>query len=142
MLTDFVLSVPKEQIDKDAVFSLVADDFLSRYEKDPESLEPMLRQMHIAANASGFDADDPWASMETLYYLYDDIECGWTTEEKLRQALVSLLRDKASVFEPTKPQAPQRKHGITGRLKRLLAHLRNRKKPSQGEPPGTNRETP
>ncbi len=137
ILNEFVLSVPREQIDADAVFSLVAKDFLARCENGSEDLEEMLRQMHTVAKASGFDEDDPWASMETLYYLYDDIERGWTTEAKLRQALVSLLRDKASVFEPAKPQAPQRKRGITGRLKRLLAHLRNRKNLPRDELPGT-----
>ena len=102
ILNDFICSVPKEQIDKDAVFSMVANNFLSRYEKGSEDLEQMLRQIHTVANSSGFDADDPWSSMRTLYYLYDDIELGWTTEEKVRHALVKLLRDKVSVFEPSR----------------------------------------
>ena len=124
ILNEFVLSVRKEQIDKDAVFSMVADDFLSRYENGSEDLEQMLRQMHTVANASGFDADDPWASMDTLYYLYDDIECGWTTEAKLRQALVKLLRDKASVFEPPQPKSEKKINQFFRDLKRLFARIR------------------
>ena len=137
ILNEFVLSVPREQIDKDAVLSMVANDFLSRYEKDSDDLEKTLRQMHTVANASGFDADDPWASMDTLYYLYDDIERGWTTEAKLRQALVKLLRDKASVFEPPRSQPPQHKRSIAERLARFFSYRRNRKNLSQDELPRT-----
>ena len=104
ILNDFVLSVPKERIDRDAVFSMVAGDFLARYEKSSEDLEELLRKMHIAANASGFDADEPWDSMRSLYDLYDDVALGWISEEAFRRTLVRLLRDRASVFEPPKPQ--------------------------------------
>ena len=74
ILNDYILSVPKEQIDKDAVFSLVAEDFRTRYEQSPETLEQLTRQMGSAAWLSGWWTEDPWNAMYLMSDWYDDIE--------------------------------------------------------------------
>ena len=74
ILNDYILSVPKEQIDSDAVFSLVAEDFRTRYEQSPETLEQLTRQMGSAAWLSGWWTEDPWNAMYLMSDWYDDIE--------------------------------------------------------------------
>ncbi len=83
ILNDYILSVPKEQIDKDAVFSLVAEDFRTRYEQSPETLEQLTRQMGSAAWLSGWWTEDPWNAMYLMSDWYDDIEARLLPRERV-----------------------------------------------------------
>ena len=123
ILNDFICSVPKEQIDSDAVFSLVADEFWTRYQHNPDDLERITRQMHAVADSFGWDANDCWDSLWTLYSLYDEIEIGTISEENFLELLVKLLRDKTSIIKRPDPQLLQRKQAIAEIIKRFIMEL-------------------
>lgn len=131
ILNDFICSVPKKQIDSDAVFSLVADEFWTRYQQNPVDLERITRQMHTVADSFGWDANDCWDSLWTLYSLYDEIEIGTVSEKNFRELLVKLLRDKLSFIQPLKAAPPQEKPGLAAWLSRLLVTLLSRKSCNQ-----------
>ena len=94
ILNDYILSVPKEQIDKDAVFSLVAEDFRTRYEQSPETLEQLTRQMGSAAWLSGWWTEDPWNAMYLMSDWYDDIEARLLPRDVFLESFRKLLCDK------------------------------------------------
>ena len=98
ILNEFIRSVPREQLDSDAVFSLVAEDFNRYYERDPDHPERIARQMHTVAESFGFDSNDRWLSLWELCHLYDEIECGAIAENDFRDALVKLLRGKDPII--------------------------------------------
>lgn len=124
VLTEYILSASPEEIDKDAVFSWVASDFLSYYEKKPDDLEDFLRKLHSVAYSSGFYEENPWDSMWELYYLYDEIELGWITEARLREKAVALLRDKIPIFESGQGGPQPRQNTLLARIKQLLKKKR------------------
>lgn len=125
ILNDYILSVPKDQNYADAVFSLVADEFLARYEKGPEALEQILRDMHCVANSFGFDANDLWLSMWELDCFYDELAYGAVTEEGLREAIVKLLRDRTPIFEQPKSQPAKMSQSIISKLIRAFTRKRS-----------------
>ena len=116
ILCEYLLNTPPEQIDSDAVFSLVAGDFLALYEKDPNNLERILGLMHSVSDLSGFAENDPWFSMWELLWIYDEIEPGSNAEALLRESLVELLRDGTSIFPP-QPQPRQEKQTLIEKWK-------------------------
>lgn len=124
ILNDFVCSVPKEQIDSDAVFSLVASDILNYCEKTGDDLEGILRRVHSVAESSEFEADEPWHSLWSILFLYDDIELGWTTETKIRETLTDLLRNRTPLFEPLSLQPAEKRQSLTAYFKRLFTLIR------------------
>ena len=126
VLNEFIISVSPEEVDKDAVFSWVAGDLLTYYEKNPDDLKHFLRTMRSVAESSGFDAEAPWDSMWSMYdyYFFDVIELGRITEERLREALVALLRNKTPVFELNQERPQPRQNTLLARIKQLLKKKR------------------
>ena len=103
ILNDYILSAPKEQIDKDAVFSLVAEDFRARYEQSPEALEQLTRQMGSAAWLSGWWMEDPWNAMYLMRDWYDDIEARLLPRDVFLESFRKLL-SSGEVFDPLDAQ--------------------------------------
>lgn len=103
ILNEFALSVPKEQIDKDAVFSMVIEDFRARYEKSPGDLREITYQMGSVAWYSGWWTDDPWNAMYLMSDWYSDIEYRLLTKEAFLESFLKLLY-RGKVFDPVDAQ--------------------------------------
>ena len=103
ILNDYILSVPKGQIDSDAVFSLVAEDFRARYEQSPEALEQLTQQMGSVAWLSGWWTEDPWNAMYLMSDWYDDIEARLLPRDAFLESFRKLL-SSGEVFDPLDAQ--------------------------------------
>ena len=99
ILDNFICSVPREQIDSDAVFSLVIEDFRARYEKSPDDLKEIADQMGSVAWYSGWWTDDPWNAMYLMSDWYDDIETRLVSREAFLESFHKLLFH-GEVFDP------------------------------------------
>ena len=73
ILNECILNTAPEQIDKDAVFSLTADELRKRYEQNPETdLEAFTMLMHDIARDSDWWRDfEPWATMYEMPDFYE-----------------------------------------------------------------------
>ena len=97
ILNEYILNTTPEQIDKDAVFSFVADELRERYEQNPDTdLEAFTMLMHDIARDSDWWRDfDPWA---TMYEMPDFYEAAYKdhiiSKACFRSILCRLLYDK------------------------------------------------
>lgn len=103
ILNEFALSVPKEQIDKDAVFSMVIEAFRARYEKSPGDLREITYQMGSVAWYSGWWTDDPWNAMYLMSDWYGDIEYRLLPKEAFWESFRKLIYH-GEVFDPVDAQ--------------------------------------
>lgn len=73
ILNECILNTAPEQIDKDAVFSLTADELRKRYEQNPETdLEAFTMLMHDIARDSDWWRDfEPWVTMYVMPDFYE-----------------------------------------------------------------------
>lgn len=74
ILNEYILNKAPEEIDKDAVFSFVADELRERYEQNPDTdLEAFTMLIHDIARDSDWWRDfDPWATMYLMNDFYDE----------------------------------------------------------------------
>lgn len=74
ILNEYILNTALEEIDKDAVFSFVADELRERYEQNPDTdLEAFTMLMHNIARYSGWWQDfEPWATMYLMNDFYNE----------------------------------------------------------------------
>ena len=74
ILNEYIRNTAPEQIDKDAVFSFVADELRERYEQNPDTdLEAFTMLIHDIARDSDWWRDfDPWATMYLMNDFYDE----------------------------------------------------------------------
>ena len=127
ILNEFVLSVPKEQIDKDAVFFLVAEDFRARYEQSPEALEQLTRKMGSVAWLSGWWTEDPWNAMYLMSDWYDDIEARLLTRGAFLESFRKLL-SSGEVFDPLDAQRRKlQQNTLPARIRSFFFKRRRRK---------------
>ncbi len=65
ILNEYILNTAPEQINKDAVFSLTADELRERFEENPDTdLEAFAMLMHdIARDSDWWGEFEPWATM-------------------------------------------------------------------------------
>ena len=73
ILNEYILNTAPEEIDKDAVFSFVADELRERYEQNPETdLEAFTMLMHDIARDSDWWRDfEPWVTMYVMPDFYE-----------------------------------------------------------------------
>ena len=73
ILNEYIRNTAPEQIDKDAVFSFVADELRERYEQNPDTdLEAFAMLMRdIAWDSDWWGAFEPWATMYEMPDFYD-----------------------------------------------------------------------
>ena len=73
ILNEYILNTAPEEIDKDAVFSFVADELRERYEQNPDTdLEAFTMLMHDIARDSDWWRDfEPWATMYEMPDFYE-----------------------------------------------------------------------
>ena len=73
ILNEYILNTAPEEIDKDAVFSLTADELRKRYEQNPETdLEAFTMLMHDIARDSDWWRDfEPWVTMYVMPDFYE-----------------------------------------------------------------------
>lgn len=73
ILNEYIRNTAPEQIDKDAVFSFVADELRERYEQNPDTdLEAFTMLIHDIARDSDWWRDfDPWATMYLMPDFYE-----------------------------------------------------------------------
>ena len=73
ILNEYILNTTPEQIDKDAVFSFVADELRERFKEnpdtDPEAFAMLMRD--IAWDSDWWGAFEPWATMYEMPDFYD-----------------------------------------------------------------------
>ena len=97
ILNEYILNTAPEQIDKDTVFSFVADELRERFEENPDTdLEAFTMLMHVIARDSDWWRDfEPWA---TMYEMPDFYEAAYKdhiiSEACFRSILRRLLYDK------------------------------------------------
>ena len=74
ILNEYIRNIAPEEIDKDAVFSFVADELRERYEQNPDKeLEAFTMLMHNIARYSGWWQDfEPWATMYLMNDFYNE----------------------------------------------------------------------
>lgn len=74
ILNEYIRNTAPEQIDKDEVFSFVADELRERYEQNPDTdLEAFTMLIHDIARDSDWWRDfDPWATMYLMNDFYDE----------------------------------------------------------------------
>ena len=74
ILNEYIRNIAPEEIDKDAVFSFVADKLRERYEQNPDTeLEAFTMLMHNIARYSGWWQDfEPWATMYLMNDFYNE----------------------------------------------------------------------
>lgn len=74
ILDEYIRDTAPEEIDKDAVFSFVADELRERYEQNPDpDLEAFTMLMHNIARYSGWWQDfEPWATMYLMNDFYNE----------------------------------------------------------------------
>ncbi len=74
ILNEYILNTAPEQIDKDAVFSFVADELRERFEENPDTdLKAFTMLMHDIARDSDWGRDfEPWATMYLMNDFYDE----------------------------------------------------------------------
>ena len=74
ILNEYIRNTAPEEIDKDAVFSFVADELRERYEQNPDpDLETFTMLMHNIARYSGWWQDfEPWATMYLMNDFYNE----------------------------------------------------------------------
>ena len=72
ILNEYIRNTAPEQIDKDAVFSFVADELRERYEQNPDTdLEAFAMLMRdIAWDSDWWGAFEPWATMYEMPDFY------------------------------------------------------------------------
>ena len=96
ILNEYILNTAPEQIDKDTVFSFVADELRERFEENPDTdLEAFTMLMHVIARDSDWWRDfEPWA---TMYEMPDFYEAAYKdhiiSEACFRSILRRLLYD-------------------------------------------------
>ncbi len=103
ILNEFICSVPKEQIDSDAVFSLVIKDFRARYENNPDNLKEITIQMGSVAWHSGWWTDDPWNAMYLMSDWYGDIEYRLLSRKAFLESFLKLIYH-GEAFDPVDAQ--------------------------------------
>ena len=91
ILNEYILNTAPEEIDKDAVFSFVADELRERYEQNPDTdLEAFTMLMHNIARYSGWWQDfEPWA---TMYEMPDFYEAAYKDHIISKACFRSILR--------------------------------------------------
>ena len=97
ILNEYILNTAPEEIDKDAVFSFVADELRERYEQNPDTdLEAFTMLMHDIARDSGWWREfEPWATMYLMNDLYDEAYTNHLISKAcFRSILCRLLYDK------------------------------------------------
>lgn len=97
ILNEYILNTTPEQIDKDAVFSFVADELRERFEQNPDpDLEAFTILMHDIARDSGWWREfEPWATMDLMNDLYDEAYTNHLISKAcFRSILCRLLYDK------------------------------------------------
>ena len=74
ILNEYILNTAPEEIDKDAVFSFVADELRERYEQNPDTdLEAFTMLMHdIARDSDWWSNFEPWATMYQMNDFYEE----------------------------------------------------------------------
>ena len=74
ILNEYIRNIAPEEIDKDSVFSFVADELRERYEQNPDKeLEAFTMLMHNIARYSGWWQDfEPWATMYLMNDFYNE----------------------------------------------------------------------
>ena len=73
ILNEYILNTAPEQINKDAVFSLTADELRERFEENPDTdLEAFAMLMHdIARDSDWWGEFEPWATMYQMPDFYE-----------------------------------------------------------------------
>ena len=94
ILNEFIRLFPREQIDSDALFSLVADDLWARYANGSLNLKQLLELLHRIADNSGWYLRDQWEMASSMIFYYDDVKIGWLSEERFMDVLKLLLVEK------------------------------------------------
>ena len=97
ILNEYILNTAPEQIDKDAVFSLTADELWERFEENPDTdLEAFTTLMHeIARDSDWWKEFEPWATMYNIHLYYDEAFADHTiTKPCFWTIFRSLLYDK------------------------------------------------
>ncbi len=94
ILNEFIFSLPWDQIDSSAVFSLVADDLRMRFERGSLDLQQLLELLHRIADNSGWYLRDQWEMASSMIFYYDDVIIGWLSEERFMDVLKLLLVEK------------------------------------------------
>ena len=91
ILNEYILNTAPEEIDKDAVFSFVADELRERYEQNPDTdLEAFTMLMHDIARDSDWWRDfEPWA---TMYEMPDFYEAAYKDHIISKACFRSILR--------------------------------------------------
>lgn len=91
ILNEYIRNTAPEQIDKDAVFSFVADELRERYEQNPDTdLEAFTMLIHDIARDSDWWRDfDPWATMYLMNDFYDE---AFTDHLISKACFLSILR--------------------------------------------------
>ena len=94
ILNEFIRLFPREQIDSDAVFSLVADDLWARYANGSLNLKQLLELLHRIADNSGWYLREPWETASHMLIYYDDVIIGWLSEDRFLEVLKTLMVEK------------------------------------------------
>ena len=97
ILNEYIRNIAPEEIDKDSVFSFVADELRERYEQNPDKeLEAFTMLMHNIACYSGWWQDfEPWATMYLMNDFYNEAFTDHLISKAcLRSILRRLLYDK------------------------------------------------
>lgn len=126
ILNEYLLDIAPEQLDRQAVFSMVADRFGSIYESDPDRLEQITRQMYSVALSSGWwEDDDPWNTMYFMNDYYGFISDGLITKDRFMECFLRLIYQKTGSSPWPDPRRQKKPCPLLAKIKGLLQKARD-----------------